>query len=146
MTVLFVEALVALGLLVGEIARGRRIRHEDKLDRLVRLPIGQPQQGWTGGEIEPAWRHDVAELAGAGSGQVHGVLQRLAEVLFIVIAGQGQDGAAAMKKGLECLLQMADRFAKGVRSRQFAEQIAGDEQDIDFFQTAIVGHALDGFA
>ncbi len=50
------------------------------------------------------------------------------------------------RNGCESLLQMADRLAQSVRSSQFAEQVAGDEQDIDFFRAAVVGHALDGLA
>jgi hypothetical protein len=41
---------------------------------------------------------------------------------------------------------VADRLAKAVRPREFAEQVARDEQDVDALALAVVGDALDGAA
>ncbi len=148
MPVLFVETLIALGGLVLEIARRRRIRHQDELHALVGFAVGQPQKAsapWRG-KAGPTARASP-NLAAAGSGQVHGVPQRLAEVFLVVIAGQRQDRPALAQERLERLLQMADRLAQTHPApANSLNKIAGDEQDIDFFRQAIIGHALDGLA
>jgi hypothetical protein len=74
------------------------------------------------------------------------VPQRLAEVLAIVVAGQGEDGAAVAEERAKCLLQMADGVAEGVGPGQLAEQVAGHEEDIDVLGAAVLGDPLDGAA
>src|SRR5262249_10805214 len=42
------------------------------------------------------------------------------------------------------LLQVADGLAQGLGAGQLAEQVAGDEQDVDLLGGAVAGDALDG--
>src|SRR5262249_22084638 len=78
--------------------------------------------------------------------EAHGVAQRLAEVLLVVIAGQGEDGAAALEEVGERLLQVADGVAQGLGAGQLAEQVAGHQQQVDRLGSAVAGDALDGAA
>ena len=70
----------------------------------------------------------------------------LAEVFFVVITGEGQDGAAVAEETGEDFLQMAHGVAQRLSAGQFAEQIARDEEDVDALLPAILAHALDGLA
>ena len=79
-------------------------------------------------------------------GEAHGVAKGLAEGLLVVIAGQGEDGAAIGEKWLEHALQMADGVAEAFVTGQFAEDVAGDEEDVNFFGATIVGDPLDAAA
>ena len=72
--------------------------------------------------------------------------QRLAEVLLVVIAGQRQDGAAVAQEGSKTSCKWRIDSRRRVGPGQFAEQVAGDEQHIDLFRSAVVGDALDGLA
>src|SRR5947209_6892059 len=68
----------------------------------------------------------------------------LAEILIVVVPGYGEDRAAAAQKLLERVLHVANGFAEPVRAGELTENVAGHEQDVDFFLAAIAGHPLDG--
>src|SRR5262249_33827748 len=66
------------------------------------------------------------------------------EVLVVVVAGDGDDGAALEQEGLKDLLEVFDGVAQAVGTAQFAEQVAGDKQDVGLFLFGVEGDALDG--
>src|SRR5262249_27495771 len=70
--------------------------------------------------------------------------QRLAEVLVVVVAGQGDDATAPKQKGEKDLVQMLDRFAQPLGPAQLAEQVAGDEEHVHLFLLAEPGDVFDG--
>ena len=61
-----------------------------------------------------------------------------------MIAGEGENRAALGEEIAERRLPMLDRFPQRIGSGQFAEQVAGDEQNVDFLALAMKGHPLDG--
>jgi hypothetical protein len=101
------------------------------------------QEGGLGGKVEPAGRNQFARLADGRCREGHRGHQRLAEALVIVIAGEGEDGPAALEKLAEDLLPVPDRFAERLRLRQLAEQIARDEKHVDLLVLADSRHAFD---
>ena len=67
----------------------------------------------------------------------------LAEVLVVVVAGDGQDCAAAAEERLERRLQVTDGLTQRVRPGQLAEDVAGNQQDIDLFGQTVFGDTFD---
>src|SRR5207302_4160833 len=83
MPVLFLQAVVAEGLLILEVMGGGGIGHEDKLN-LVPQAAGQREEGGGGGQVEATAGVKVPGLADGGGRQGHHQLQRLAEVLIVM--------------------------------------------------------------
>src|SRR5206468_6467489 len=126
--VLLLEAAVALRLGIAQVTRGGGVRQEEELDGRV-VAAGEGEESRVGGEVEPAPGHQVADAGGGGGGEVHDEAERLAEVLVVVVAGDGEDGPAVEEELLEGALDVLDGVAQGVRPAQLAEQVAGDEED-----------------
>jgi hypothetical protein len=83
----------------------------------------------------------------AGSGQQHRLAQERARRLAIVVAGDGEDRAAALEEGVERLPQMVQRIAHALLvDRLVAKQIAGDQENIDALFSAELRDALDSAA
>lgn len=57
--------------------------------------------------------------------------ERLAETLIVVVTCNGEDRSPASEKGFKRRLEMPNRLAQSFRPRQFAKQVAGNQQDID---------------
>ena len=112
--VLLLEGGVALERRGVQVTRRRWVGHEDELDLAVGLRVAQAEQERVGGQVQPAGRGEGAELADGRGGQAHGVAEGLTEVLVVVVAGQGQDGAAATQEVVEDALQVRDGVAQAV--------------------------------
>src|SRR5262249_2612545 len=106
-------------------------------------PVGEAEKGRVGGEVEPAARAHVAGLARRRRCQPHDEAERLAEVLIVVVAGDGQDGTASEQERLEDFLNVLDGAAQAIRTTQFAEKVTGDKQDVHRMILAVNGDALD---
>jgi hypothetical protein len=120
------------------------VGHQGKLDQLTRSGVGQAEKRGLGGEVQPTRADGGPERLAGGGGEGHGVAERLAEVLVVVVTGEGQHGAAGGQEGAKGFLEVADGIAEAVGPGEFREEVAGDEEDIDRLGAAVVGDALDG--
>src|SRR5262245_40996258 len=134
---------VLLARLVPEVPARRRVWHEHELHVEPVALVRQPEEGRLGCQVEPTRRHPLPGLADRGRGEVHDVGEGAAEVLVVVVAGERQDGPAAGQEVVEDRPPVLDRLAQPVRPGQLAEQVPGDEEDIDLFLAAVPTDALD---
>ena len=139
---LFFGATVMMAPLAFE-QSGSWVGHEHELHGFAGRVVLQSQECRFGREIEPSGRQGIAGFADRGRSQRHGGNERFAEILVIVIAGQSEDRAAGFEELAEDFLPVDDCLSQPVGTGQFAEEIAGDEQNLNPLLLADFRNPLD---
>src|SRR5262249_17485932 len=97
MSVLLLQTAIALRLVIAQVAMRSGVGHQQELDAIA-VAVGQAQEGRVGSKIESAAGDRLTGLVGERGSQVHDHLKGLAEILVVVVAGDGQEGASVAEE------------------------------------------------